>query len=183
MKCGEYWEFLGECKPLTHDLDYYRRVWNNAGISRSIGSIKENQSQMLQDPLPSEKQNTTVPEVLGTGFSIMFIVLSLCGLAACAAVFLERDSSLEVLMFCSSEFSKLFVLTFNYFSVALMFVSIHKLFGLNEQLGGDKLTVARIWKIHRAKNPLGDTNEWCCKSCGYINSRLDSECKSCGKYK
>lgn len=183
MKCDEYWEFLEECKPLKYEPDYYRRVWNNAGISRSIRSIEKNQSQIPQDPLPAEKEDTTILDIFGTGFSIMFIVLSLCGLAACAAVFLERNGSVEVLMFCLKQFSQLFLLTFNFFSVALMFVSIHKLFGLNEQLGGDKLTVSRIWKIHRAKNPIGSTDEWCCKNCGYINSRLDSECKSCGKYK
>lgn len=183
MKCDEYWEFLEECKPLKYEPDYYRRVWNNAGISRSIRSIEKNQSQIPQDPLPAEKEDTTILDIFGTGFSIMFIVLSLCGLAACAAVFLERNGSVEVLMFCLKQFSQLFLLTFNFFSVALMFVSIHKLFGLNEQLGGDKLTVSRIWKIHRAKNPIGSTDEWCCKNCGYINSKLDSECKSCGKYK
>ncbi len=183
MKCNDYWEFLEECEPLKYEPDYYRRVWNNAGISRSIRSIEKNQSQILQDPLPAEKEDMTILDIFGTGFSIMFIVLSLCGLAACAAVFLERNGSVEVLMFCLKQFSQLFLLTFNFFSVALMFVSIHKLFGLNEQLGGDKLTVSRIWKIHRAKNPIGSTDEWCCKNCGYINSRLDSECKSCGKYK
>lgn len=183
MKCGGWEEFLEECKPLKHDLDYYRRVWKNAGISRSIRSINENQSQMPQDPLPAEKEDTTVLDIFETGFSITFIVLSLCGLAACAAVFLEKDGSVKALMFCSGEFSKLFLLTLNFFSVALMIFSVYQLSFFNERLGGGRLRYSRLWKIHRAKNPIGSTDEWCCKNCGYINSRLDSECRSCGKYK
>lgn len=183
MKCDDYWEFLEECMPLKYEPDYYRRVWNNAGISRSIRSIEKNQSQIPQDPLPAEKEDTTVLDILGTGFSIMFIVLSLCGLAACAAVFLERNGSVEALMWCSGEFAKLFVLTLNFFSVALMIFSVYQLLFFNERLGGGRLRYSRLWRIHRAKNPIGSTDEWCCKNCGYINSKLDSECKSCGKYK
>ncbi len=169
-----------ECKPLKYEPDYYRGIWNNAGISRVI---QNNQSQIPQDPLPAEKEDTTILDIFGTGFSIMFIVLSLCGLAACVAVFLEFDGSVKALLFCSGEFSKLFVLTFNFFSVALMFFSVFQLSFLNEQLGGGRLRYSRLWKIYKAKNPIGSTDEWCCKNCGYINSRLDSECKSCGKYK
>lgn len=181
MKCDDYWEFLEECKPLKYEPDYYRGIWNNAGISRYIS---ENQSKIPQDPLPeAKKEENAVPKALGTGFSIMFIVLSLCGLAACVAVFLEFDGSVKALLFCSGEFSKLFVLTFNFFSVALMFFSVFQLSFLNEQLGGGRLRYSRLWKIYKAKNPIGSADEWCCKNCGYINSKLDSECKSCGKYK
>ena len=120
---------------------------------------------------------------MGTGFSIMFIALSLCGLGVCAAVFLEKDGSVEALLWCSGEFVKLFVLTFNLFSVALMIFSAYQLLFFNERLGGGRLRYSRLWKIHRAKNPIGSAEEWCCKNCGYINGRLDSECRSCGKYK
>ena len=180
MKCNDYWEFLEECEPLRHEPDYYRGIWNNAGISRYIS---ENQSQIPQDPLPAAKKDTTVSNALGTGFSIKFIVLSLCGLGVCAAVFLEKDGSVEALMFCSSEFVKLFILTFNFFSVALLIYSTYQLAFFNERLGGGRLRHMRLWKIHRAKNPIGSADEWCCKNCGYVNRKLDSECKSCGKYK
>ncbi len=180
MRFDDYWEFPEDCKPLKYEPDYYHGIWNNAGISKIN---RKNQSQIPQDPLPAEKEETTVLDIFGTGFSIMFIVLSLCGLASCAAVFLEIDGSAEALMFCSGEFSKLFLLTFNFISVVLMFISFFRLSELNESLGGGRLRVSRLWKIHKAKNPIGSAEEWCCKNCGYINSRLDSECKSCGKYK
>lgn len=180
MKCDDYWEFLEECKPLTHEIDYYHAIWNNAGISRRI---KKSQSVIPQDPQPAAKNDTSLPQAFETGFSIMFIVLSLCGLGACVAVFLERNNSVDALMWCSAEFSKMFVLTFNFFSVALLFFSVYQLSFFNERLGGGRLRYSRLWRIHKAKNPIGNTNEWCCKNCGYINSKLDSECKSCGKYK
>lgn len=87
------------------------------------------------------------------------------------------------MMWCSAEFSKMFVLTFNFFSVALLFFSVYQLSFFNERLGGGRLRYLRLWRIHKAKNPIGNANEWCCKHCGYINRKLDSECKSCGKYK
>ncbi len=98
-------------------------------------------------------------------------------------MFLEKDNSVGALMFCSSEFVKLFILTFNFFSVALLIYSTYQLAFFNERLGGGRLRHMRLWKIHRAKNPIGSAEEWCCKNCGYINGRLDSECRSCGKYK
>ncbi len=66
MKCNDYWEFLEECEPLRHEPDYYRGIWNNAGIS---WYISENQSQIPQDTLnESKKEENDVPKALGTVF-------------------------------------------------------------------------------------------------------------------
>ncbi|MCM1165845.1 MAG: hypothetical protein NC299_11065 [Lachnospiraceae bacterium] len=183
LKCDDYQEFLEECKPLKYDVSYYTGIWNNAGISRYI---EESQSQIPTDPLPAakkDKKDTRALKAVEFIISVIFIVLSVCGLGVCATVFLETDGSVEYLMWCSGSFAEIFVLSLNFFSVVLLFLSVYQLNFFNERLGGGRLRYSRLWKIHKAKNPIGNADEWHCKNCGYINSKLDGECKSCGKYR
>lgn len=180
MKCYEFDEFLEECQPLEYGMKYYINIWNRAGINKNI---EKRQSKIPTDPLPAAKKDTNALDVIEISFLSIYILLSLCGLVVCAAVFFEMDKSVEYLMWCSGEFGKLFILSLNFFSVALLIFSMYHLAFFNERLGGGRLSYSRLWKIHKAKNPIGNADEWCCKYCGYINSKLDSECKSCGKYK
>ena len=179
MKFDDYQEFLDDCRPLEYEPDFYSGVWNNAAISKRI---HKDQSQLPSDTQTTKKQNNVLP-ILAISILALFIVVSLCGLALCAAVLFGADGSVRALIMWSGECAKIFAVTLNFFSAALLFLSLYQFSSLNEQLGGGRLRVSRLWKIHRAKNPIGNTDEWCCEYCGYINSRLDSECKSCGKYR
>lgn len=179
MKFDDYQEFLEDCRPLEYEPEFYRDVWNNAAISRSI---QKDQSQLSSDPLPAEKQNNVV-QIVEISISALFAVISLCGLALCAAVLFGADGSVRALIMWSGECAKIFAVTLNFIGAALLLLSLYQFSSLNEQLGGGRLRVSRLWKIRKAKNLIGNADEWCCNNCGYINKKIDLECKSCGKYR
>lgn len=179
MKCDSWEEFLEECKPLTHDIDYYLRIWNNTGIIRYTDSL---QSKIPQDPLP-KKETFDFGKIILMIYMGVVMMVSLLGLFACARVLLECDASLGALQGAAVYSAEVFLLSLNFLSVAVLIFAAYHIAFLNERLGGGKYNRSRLWRIKRAKNPILDSGEWCCKNCGYINSRLDSECKSCGKYK
>ncbi|MDE7360339.1 MAG: hypothetical protein K2N38_00215 [Oscillospiraceae bacterium] len=180
MDCGSLDEFLSACEPLSHDREYYSWIWTIAQIrSKNVGNE-------IQDPLPvTEKTSgsSVISRVGSPAVAAAYILGSLIGLWLCVSTFLDKDGSTKMLALYSEIICLPVAFTLNFFSVALIFVTLQYLYGLQVRLGGEKMTISRIWKIHKAKKPIGNADEWCCKNCGYINSRLDSECKSCGKYK
>lgn len=146
---------------------------------------------MPQDPVPITETEIKSGGVtlLGFGGTVVIIVLSITILTSlieiwyCVGALLDKDNSMNGLFKWSELFGQTLVITLNFINVGLCFLGAWYLDRINISLGGDKLRVLRHQKIHKAKNPLGDTDEWCCKHCGYINNKRDSECKSCGKYK
>ena len=157
MKFDDYQEFLDDCRPLEYEPDFYSGVWNNAGISRSI---QKDQSHLPSDIRPAEKQNNVV-QIIEISISAVFAVISLCGLALCAAVLLGADDSVRALIMWSGECAKIFAVTLNFIGAALLLLSLYQFSSLNEQLGGGRLRVSRLWKIRKAKNPIGNADEWC----------------------
>lgn len=182
MKCDSWKEFIEVCSPLTHDIDYYTRVWNNAGLIKYIDS---QQSQVPTDPLPQKKTNETFDfgKIIWCVYMSVAAVVSGLGLFACARVLLERDNSLGALQGAAAYSADIYLFSLNFFSVAILIYVAYLIMVLNEQLGGGKYNRSRLWRIKRAKNPIMNTGEWCCRHCGYINVKTASECKSCGKYK
>lgn len=186
MDCGSFDEFLSVCEPLSHDKNYYHRIWLTAFEIQINRELPRNE---MKDPLPVTEETSGVPRIFRVGGSAgiclaaAYILGSLYGLWLCVSTFLDKDGSTKMLALYSEKFGEAVAFTLNFIGFALIAVALWYLDGLQVRLGGEKMMISRIWKIHKAKNPLGNKDEWCCKNCGYVNSSLDSECKSCGKYK
>lgn len=191
LKFEDVFEYVRSKSPNgQEEIKYYHSIWNNAWTMKTIAERHGEKTPV--DPLPNAKDDTVsengrtlfdIRGVIGIIVSAIFILLSLCGLAICALTLGRADNSVMYLIWFAHSMSQLVVITLNFISVFALLSGSLMLIHLHERVGGGKLSYSLLWKIHKAKNPIGNADEWCCKNCGYINSKLDSECKSCGKYK
>lgn len=122
-------------------------------------------------------------EGLNTALSAAFILLSAAGAALSAGILADADRSVSLSMRFLEKIAPAVVISLNLASLGLYIGTYFYLDKLHKCLGCDKLQLARQINVYNAKNPLGSENTWCCKYCGYINSKRDNECKSCGKNK
>ena len=187
LKCDTYADFLESCKPLTREDSFYRRIWKSA-VDISIN--RGNSHNAPQDPIPLKEADNSVGStilMIGGGVGIfalsLVIPMSFITVLRCVGALRDRDGSLHSLSKWGETLGQFSIITLNFITVGLCVWGLMFLDKLNISLGGTKMRVLRYKKIHKAKNPLGDTNEWCCGFCGYINEKRDSECKSCGKYR
>lgn len=197
LKYDDVLEYVRSKNPQNQEeIQYYHAIWNQAWFNYNIThNNNTNEHTYPQDPLLSDKRETEqsgqtehstlfqIGGTVGICLSAAFIIMSLGGLALCVMTFMEKDKSVMYLWWFTGGIAQLVLITLNFFSVALFIAGMYTLQNLHEHVCGGKLSRSRAWKIHKAKNPIGDTNKWCCKYCGYINIKRDSECKSCGKYK
>lgn len=191
LKFEDVFEYVRSKNPDgQEEIKYYHSIWNNAWTMKTIAERYGEKAPV--DPLPNAEDDTDnengrtlfdVGGVVGITFSAMFILLSLCGLVICALTIAGTDNSVMYLQWFSNSMSRLVIVTLNFLSAVALLSGSIMLVHLHERVGGGKLSYSLLWKIHKAKNPIGNANEWCCKNCGYVNSKLDIECKSCGKYK
>lgn len=175
-------------EEIQHYFDIYKRAWFDFGLSQPSG-----QQTVLQDPQPKNDKNSSnwiiAFGVLGSRSEVgmivtaTYIILSLYGIAVCVVSLRGTDKSIMYLTDLAINYTCLVGMTCNSLSVVLMIIALCKLIKLHTRISGGKLRLFRAQKIHKAKNPLGDTDEWCCEYCGYINNKRDLECKSCGKYR
>lgn len=185
MKYDTFEEFYDSCMPLEYEPEMYLYAWNTAGLVRWN---KSHAQELPKDPVPV-KEDSAGSTVLwfGGGLGIMFfalmILIALSAIWDCIGVFREKDKALINLWGMSEYALKSSGITLNFISLGLYIWGICCLEKMELVLGSSKMRASRHQKIYRAKHPLGDTNEWCCEFCGYINDKRDSECKSCGKYR
>lgn len=186
LKYDTYEEFLKSCLPLTHEPEFYTSAWNTAGQIRWSNAHKH---ELPKDPVPEKETENSGKTVLwfGGGFGILFfafiILVALSVIWYGIKVLREKDNSL-ISLWGMSEFAlKTSAVTLNFISLGLYLWGIWYLDRMELVLGSSTMRSMRHQKIYKAQNPLGDTNEWCCEFCGYINEKRDSECRSCGKYR
>lgn len=122
-------------------------------------------------------------EGVNIALSAAFILLSAVGTALSAGILADVDRSVSLAMLFLENLAPAVVISLNLASLGLYIYTVSYLSKLHERLSGDKMQLARQINVYKAKNPLGSENTWCCKHCGYVNSKRDSECKSCGKYR
>ena len=184
-KYDTYEEFLDSCRPLKYEPKIYTYAWNVAGLTRQSNAHKQ---ELPKDPVPA-KEDSTGSTVLwfGGGFGILLfsfiIYVALLVIWYCIRALREKDKTLVTLWGMSEYALKTSIVTLNFISLGLYLWGIWYLDRMELVLGSGKMRASRHQKIYKARNPLGDTNEWCCEFCGYINEKRDSECKSCGKYR
>ena len=188
LKFDTYAEFLEDCEPLAYEEDFYRFIWTSS-VDIRVG--RANRRETPQGPLPITETNSrdggiTLADI---GSKWGAAILSLPALTALMMIWysiralLDKDGSMNGLLKFGEVFGEASLITLNFLSIGLCFFGLWYLEKVNISLGGEKLRVLRHKKIHKAKNPLGNTDEWCCEYCGYINKKIDLECKSCGKYR
>lgn len=72
----------------------------------------------------------------------------------------------------------------NLVSAGITLVILSKLKGLDAKMeGGSEYTYYKAQRDKQAAEVAADRTKWQCKSCGYVNTTADSQCRSCGKYK
>lgn len=122
-------------------------------------------------------------EGVNIAISAAFILFSAVGMALSAGMLADADRSVSLAMFFLEKLAPASVISLNLVSLGLYSCTFFYLNNLHKRLGNDKRQLARQINVYNAKNPLGSDETWCCKYCGYVNCKRDSECKSCGKYK
>lgn len=188
LKFDTHAEFLDDCEPLAYEEDFYRFIWTS---SVDIRAGRVNRRETPQDPLPITETNPRKGGItladIGSKWGVAILSpLALTALTTiwfCIRALLDKDGSMNGLMKFGELFGEASIITLNFISIGLCFWGLWYLEKVDLSLGGEKLKVLRYQKIHKAKNPLGNTEEWCCPNCGYINKKIDLECKSCGKYR
>lgn len=76
------------------------------------------------------------------------------------------------------------LVSLNISSAALTFIILYKMKGLGDKMeGGSDYTYYKEQQEQQVAEIAADRTKWLCKSCGYVNTTADAQCKSCGKYK
>jgi len=123
-------------------------------------------------------------EYYGLFWAVVIGVFTLLILAYGVPMIISNNPKGLRLFIASAEgYGQFMLFTMNFLGFGMLFAALFLLCISEAVIGRKRLKERRIKRIYKNRYSTVDSKEWRCEKCGYVNSRLDSECKSCGKYK
>lgn len=154
------------------------------GVVRLVSGYKVEPVMSVLSGRQNEKSVLQPIEYYGLFWAVVIGVFTLLILAYGIPMIMSNNpKGLMIFIAAGESYGQLMLFTMDFLGFGLLFAALTMLIISEAIISGKKSRDRRLKQIYKKRYGAADSKEWRCKNCGYINSRLDGECKSCGKYR